>query len=171
MSLSEIAAAKGNAGSRPRSGGAPEHLYLFWVDGSDHGPYPGLVGPAYTAGGLGSYCSAGFTREVAVRIVDDLHADDCDLTAAWQDDGTLRFTWSANYDGVGGTEEARPDDRGLFRIGGLWPWDYSNVPAPEPLPRPDAAQAHSRTRAASTAPPTPAPAVAPPTIAATRKSR
>ncbi|MGW2548343.1 hypothetical protein ACWC5I_47680 [Kitasatospora sp. NPDC001574] len=175
MSPAEIAAAKGDFDPRPRSvGGVPERLYLFWVDGSDHGPYPGMVGPAHTTGSLGAYCTAGFTRAVAERIVDDLHADNCGLTATWQDDGALRFTWSVDYDGVGGTEERWPDERGHYRIGGLWPWDYSSVPAPEPVPRLAAARAHSRARADS-APQlatatVPAAAPAPAAVPAVRKS-
>ncbi|MFB7672700.1 hypothetical protein ACFC26_14945 [Kitasatospora purpeofusca] len=146
MSPSRIAAAKGNAGARSRSGMPEERLYLFWVDGSDNGPYPGLVGPSHTVGHLGAYSTAGFTREVAGRIVDDLLADDYGLTAQWGSEGTLRFTWPAAHDGVGGIQECEPDERGLYRIGGLWPWDYSNVPAPEPLHRADAARAHTWSR-------------------------
>ncbi|MET8623729.1 hypothetical protein ABZW30_08230 [Kitasatospora sp. NPDC004669] len=114
-----------------------ERLFLFTVDGSDYGPYPGLITPR----GIGPYCSPAFTRSTARQIVRDLHADAGGMTAAWHG-VDLVFSWSADYDGDGGQETVEPDHRGLYRIGGHWPWDHTtpatdatNAPLSE-LPQP-----------------------------------
>ncbi|MFD0405338.1 hypothetical protein [Kitasatospora sp. NPDC127116] len=111
----------------------PERLFHFYVDGSVHGPYPGLVRERETLGHAGPYCSPVFTRPVAERIVEDLHLDNCGLTGRWEDN-RLTFEWGADYDGDGGAETVEPDSRGLYKIGGRWPWDYDG-----PL---DAAERH-----------------------------
>ncbi|GAA2092081.1 hypothetical protein GCM10009759_17400 [Kitasatospora saccharophila] len=122
----EITAAHGSTGPRPESG---ERLHLFWVDGAlDRAPYLGLVGPDHTDGDAQPYCTAGFTREVAERITADLAADGGGLTARWDSGGELRFRWTAEHAGMAGSEDVAPDDRGLYRIGGLWPWSSFELP-------------------------------------------
>ncbi|MGA5704519.1 hypothetical protein [Peterkaempfera bronchialis] len=125
-----------------------ERLYHFYVDGSAHGPYPGLVDPRDTTGHIGPYCSPAFSRAVAEHIVCDLHADNCGMTGHWDGD-VLVFDWTPDYDGDGGTESVAPDGRGLYRIGGHWPWDYDG-----PL---DAAERHQAALARSAARPTAGP--------------
>ncbi|MFD9592538.1 hypothetical protein ACFWA9_07230 [Kitasatospora sp. NPDC059973] len=127
-----------------------ERLFHFYVDGSEHGPYPGLVVPRDTTGLIGPYCSPAFSRLAAEQIVADLQKDNCGLTARW-DGEVLTFDWTRDYDGDGGTEFVAPDERGLYRIGGRWPWDYDGpLDAAE---RHQAALARSATRSAAGLPP------------------
>jgi hypothetical protein len=124
-------------------------LHRFYVEGFEHGPYPGLVDPRDSSGHLGPCCSPAFTRETAEEIVADLHEDHCDMTAEWVGP-VLAFVWTADYDGVGGTEFVRPDEHGRYRIGGHWPWEYDG-----PLDiaeRHQAALAHSSASTRPTAP-------------------
>ncbi|MGW2304458.1 hypothetical protein [Streptomyces sp. NPDC001809] len=66
---------------------------------------------------------------------EDLHWDDCGLTAALGYDGTLTFTWDAAYRDEPGAERITPDAQDRYAIGGLWPWD--NWPgAGEATPQP-----------------------------------
>ena len=125
-----------------------ERLYHFYVDSSEHGPYPGLVDPRDTRGHIGPYCSPAFSKRTAEQIIADLHADNCGMTARWEGD-VLTFDWTPDYDGDGGTESIAPDERGLYRIGGHWPWDYDG-----PL---DAAERHQAALARSAARPTAGP--------------
>ncbi len=104
-----------------------------------------MVEPRETAGHIGPYCSPAFSRKVAERIVVDLHADNCGMAGRWDGD-VLTFEWTPDYDGDGGTESVTPDERGLYRIGGRWPWDFDG-----PL---DAAERHQAALARSTARPT-----------------
>ncbi|MEV7122871.1 hypothetical protein [Kitasatospora griseola] len=126
-SPAEITAAHGTTGPRLEAG---ERLHLFWVEGAyDRAPYLGLVGPDHTDGNNAHpYCTAGFTREVAERITADLAADSCGLTARWGSGGDVRFSWTAEHASISGSEDIEPDDRGLYRIGGLWPWHSFEIP-------------------------------------------
>ncbi|MFJ4880033.1 hypothetical protein ACIP93_33165 [Streptomyces sp. NPDC088745] len=106
-------------------------LELLTVDGTDYGPYPGQP----TTAAQPSYATYLFTGETAQRIVEDLHRDNCGLTAAFEYDGTLTFTWDATYRDEPGTERVTPDAQGLYAIGGLWPWDTwpeTDVTTPQP---------------------------------------
>ncbi|GLW58177.1 hypothetical protein Kpho01_61880 [Kitasatospora phosalacinea] len=155
----EITAAHGTTGPRPQSG---ERLHLFWVDGSyDRAPYLGLVGPDHTDGDAQPYCTAGFTREAAERIVADLVADGGGLTARWGSGGELRFRWTAEHSGMAGSEDVEPDARGLYRIGGLLPWDFFELPARDAWPHRAGAERTlpPRTHAPDGAAPDPAAAV------------
>ncbi|MFD0561867.1 hypothetical protein ACFQ2M_07325 [Kitasatospora saccharophila] len=144
----EITAAHGSTGPRPESG---ERLHLFWVDGAlDRAPYLGLVGPDHTDGDAQPYCTAGFTREVAERITADLAADGGGLTARWDSGGELRFRWTAEHAGMAGSEDVAPDDRGLYRIGGLWPWSSFELPRTPSAPRRPSAPRPPRPRRART---------------------
>ncbi|MGW4692409.1 hypothetical protein OU787_25850 [Kitasatospora sp. YST-16] len=139
----------------------PERLFHFFVDASEHGPYPGLVDPRNTMGLIGPYCSPAFSRSTAEQIVADLHKDNCGMTARW-DGEVLTFDWTPDYDGEGGTESVTPDERGLYRIGGHWPWDYDGpLDATE---RHQAALARSAARSTTPVPPTAEPV----TVTATR---
>ncbi|THA53130.1 hypothetical protein [Streptomyces sp. A1136] len=95
-------------------------LELLTVDGTQYGPYPGQPTTATRC----PYDTYLFTRGTAQRIVEDLHRDNCGLTAAFEYDGTLRFTWDATYRDESGTERVTPDAHGRYAIGGLWPWDF-----------------------------------------------
>ncbi|MFE9481290.1 hypothetical protein ACFYNM_22120 [Streptomyces spororaveus] len=115
----------GDDSGNPEPSGAVEkslspapRVELLTVDGTDYGPYPGLP----TAPTRSPYDTYLFTGETAQRIVEDLHRDDCGLTAAFEDDGTLTFTWDATYRGEPGVESVTPDAQGRYAIGGLWPW-------------------------------------------------
>ncbi|MEV0188455.1 hypothetical protein AB0I39_07975 [Kitasatospora purpeofusca] len=99
-----------------------ERVYLFWPDGSTHLPVPALATPS--AGYVDPYGNALFTRSGAEQIVADLLKDDCGMTAAFEPDGTLQFSWPKEYDGEGGHEQVAADARGLYAIGGHWPWDH-----------------------------------------------
>ncbi|MFJ4676872.1 hypothetical protein [Kitasatospora sp. NPDC088783] len=147
--LAEITAAHGSTGPRPESG---ERLHLFWVDGAfDRAPYLGLVGPDHTDGDAQPYCTAGFTREVAEHITADLAADGGGLTARWDSRGELRFSWTAEHAGMAGSEDVAPDGRGLYRIGGLWPWFSFELPPAALQPHPlDADRTLSRVHAQAT---------------------
>ncbi|MFF2041828.1 hypothetical protein ACFVVX_15475 [Kitasatospora sp. NPDC058170] len=99
-----------------------ERVYLFWPDSSTHVPVPALATPS--AGYVDPYGNALFTRGDAEQIVADLLKDDCGMTAAFEADGTLQFSWPKEYDGEGGQEQVAADARGLYAIGGHWPWNY-----------------------------------------------
>ncbi|WP_416971588.1 hypothetical protein [Streptomyces sp. 4F14] len=105
-----------------------ERLFHFYVEGSEHGPYPGLADPRDTLGHIGPYCSPAFSRRTAEQIV-------------------------------------APDERGLYRIGGRWPWDYDGPL--EAAERDQAALARSAARPATAPPPAaePVPVVAAPPVA------
>ncbi|MFD7645112.1 hypothetical protein ACFV4P_31170 [Kitasatospora sp. NPDC059795] len=154
-SPAEITAAHGTTGPRPDAG---ERLHLFWVEGAyDRAPYLGLVGPDHTDGNNAHpYCTAGFTREVAERITADLAADSCGLTARWGSGGDVRFSWTAEHAGISGSEDIEPDDRGLYRVGGLWPWHSFEIPPHQLKADPTPPQ---RTQATDAAAPDPAAAV------------
>ncbi|MFD6113767.1 hypothetical protein ACFWG0_27165 [Streptomyces yangpuensis] len=94
-------------------------LELLTVDGTQYGPYPGQP----TTASRSAYGTYLFTGETAQRIVEDLHRDNCGLTAAFECDGALTFTWDATYRDKPGAERATPDAQGRYAIGGLWPWD------------------------------------------------
>ncbi|MFJ6354810.1 hypothetical protein ACIQKB_35805 [Streptomyces sp. NPDC092046] len=94
-------------------------LELLTVDGTQYGPYPGQP----TTAPRSPYGTYLFTGETAQRIVEDLHRDNCGLTAAFEYDGTLTFTWDATYRDEPGAESVTPDAQGRYAIGGLWPWN------------------------------------------------
>ncbi|AWI32641.1 hypothetical protein [Streptomyces tirandamycinicus] len=99
--------------------GTPLSVQLFTVEGSAYGPYVALpLSDMWTP-----YSAHLFTRATAEEIVKDLHKDDCGMTAAFADDGTLTFTWTRDYDGDGGTKSIAPDGHGRYAIGGMWSWD------------------------------------------------
>ncbi|MET8981708.1 hypothetical protein ABZX85_39555 [Streptomyces sp. NPDC004539] len=143
-----------------------ERLFHFYVEDSEHGPYPGLVDPRDTLGHIGPHCSPAFSRRTAEQIVADLHKDNCGMTARW-DCEVLTFDWTPDYDGDGGTESVAPDERGLYRIGGRWPWEYDGPL--EVAERHQAALARSAARPATAPPPAAEPvpvAAAPPAATA-----
>ncbi|MER6230927.1 hypothetical protein ABT169_17510 [Streptomyces sp. NPDC001616] len=99
--------------------GTPLSIQLFTVEGSGYGPYVALpVSSVWTP-----YSAHLFTRATAELIVRDMHRDECGIWAAFAEDGTLRFMWSADHDGEGGTCAVQPDADGRYEIGGLWSWD------------------------------------------------
>ncbi|MFI9206485.1 hypothetical protein [Streptomyces sp. NPDC053048] len=97
---------------------------LVTVEGSSYGPYRALN----TTRVQDAYMRLPFSRSTAQQIVEDLTRDDCGLRAEWHGD-ELVFTWSSDYMGEAGTETVRPDDSGLYLVGGLWPWDFSAKPS------------------------------------------
>ncbi|MFJ3817709.1 hypothetical protein [Streptomyces sp. NPDC090056] len=103
----------------PQTPAAAAPLELMTVDGTDYGPYPGQPTTA-TRSPYDMYLFAG---ETAQRIVEDLHRDNCGLTAAFEYGGALTFTWDATYRDEPGAERITPDAQGRYAIGGLWPWD------------------------------------------------
>ncbi|MFJ7278300.1 hypothetical protein [Kitasatospora sp. NPDC098663] len=115
-----------------------ERVYLVWPDGSQHAPVRGLAPAVH--GDADSYGAPLFTREGAERIVSDMLSDDAGFTAAFQPDGSLVYTWPAEYDGGGGRAHVEPDDRGLYAIGGQWPWDYCRPGNSYLAPRAEAAR-------------------------------
>ncbi|MCX5078884.1 hypothetical protein OHA84_37335 (plasmid) [Streptomyces sp. NBC_00513] len=106
-------------GPTPETLSSTSPVELLTVDGTDYGPYPGQP----VAATRSPYDTYLFTGETARHIVDDLHRDDCGLSAAFEDDGTLTFTWDATYRDEPGVESVTPDAHGRYAIGGLWPWD------------------------------------------------
>ncbi|MGW2540724.1 hypothetical protein ACWC5I_07590 [Kitasatospora sp. NPDC001574] len=126
-----------------------EQVYLFWPDGSTHAPVPGLATPS--AGYVDPYGDTLFTRGGAEQIVADLRKDDCGMTAEFEPDGTLRFSWPKEYDGEGGQEHVAPDARGLYAIGGHWPWDHRSPLASDIRARAQAARIATRPTAAPAA--------------------
>ncbi|MFC9327919.1 hypothetical protein [Kitasatospora sp. NPDC057015] len=120
-----------------------ERVHLFWPDGSTHAPVLGL---AQADGGyVDPYGSVLFTRAVAEQVIADLLGDNADFQAAFEPDGSLLYTWPQGYDGKGGRMHVVPDDRGLYAIGGQWPWDYRRPGNADSLPRAQAARIASRT--------------------------
>ncbi|NEA53518.1 hypothetical protein G3I60_04955 [Streptomyces sp. SID13666] len=97
---------------------AASAVQLFTPDCTSYGPYVGLPLASFWTPG----CRHLFTRKTAQQIVDDLHNDECGLTAEWHGD-VLRFTWATEYRDDAGTEDVTPDAHGRYAIGGLWPWD------------------------------------------------
>ncbi|RSS87007.1 hypothetical protein EF903_18010 [Streptomyces sp. WAC05292] len=101
---------------------APLDARLVTVEGSAYGPYVGLPLSPLAAPSEPLL----FTRATAEQIVKDLHTYDaeCGMTAAFANDGTLTFTWTAEYGGRfgAGAESFRPDAHGRYAIGGLWMW-------------------------------------------------
>ncbi|MFB8203098.1 hypothetical protein [Kitasatospora purpeofusca] len=126
-----------------------ERVYLFWPEGSTHVPVPALATPS--AGYVDPYGNPLFTRSGAEQIVADLRKDDCGMTAAFKADGTLQFTWPKEYDGEGGQEQVAADARGLYAIGGHWPWDYRRPLASDLSSRALAARVATRPSAAPSA--------------------
>ncbi|MFE5717885.1 hypothetical protein [Streptomyces erythrochromogenes] len=115
------AGSPGDASSSPtpQTPAPASSLELLTVDGADYGPYPGQ--PTTTT--RSPYDTYLFAGETAKRIVEDLHRDNCGLTAAFEYDGALTFTWDATYRDEAGVERVTPDAQGRYAIGGLWPWD------------------------------------------------
>ncbi|MFD9078137.1 hypothetical protein [Streptomyces erythrochromogenes] len=103
----------------PQASAPAAPLELLTVDGTQYGPYPGQP----TTAPRSPYGTYLFTGETAQRIVEDLHRDNCGLTAAFEYDGTLTFTWDATYREEPGAERVTPDAQGRYAIGGPWPWD------------------------------------------------
>ncbi|MFF2746453.1 hypothetical protein ACFVVA_13005 [Kitasatospora sp. NPDC058048] len=132
-----------------------ERVHLWQVEGSDRAPLPGLA--PTRRGYADSYGYALFTRRDAEQVVADMLADGVGFGAAFQPDGSLVYTWPKEYDGDGGRIHVIPDDRGLYAIGGQWPWKYS---------RPSGAALAHRSQAARIASSTPGPAT--PSEATTR---
>ncbi|KQV20941.1 MULTISPECIES: hypothetical protein [unclassified Kitasatospora] len=122
-----------------------ERVHLFWPDGSQHAPLPGLA--ATCAGFVDAYSAPLFTRAVAERIVADLLADNAGFEAAFKPDGSLVYSWPTEYDGEGGRMHVVPDDRGLYAIGGQWPWGHCRPGNAADRPRAQAAKITSRTGA------------------------
>ncbi|GJF32646.1 hypothetical protein KNE206_53460 [Kitasatospora sp. NE20-6] len=120
-----------------------EQVYLFWPDGSRHKPQPGLAVPHN--GYLNPYDSPLFTRPVAELLITDLNADNSGMRAAFETDDALVITWPKAYDGDGGTKRVLPDDRGLYAIGGHWPWDKRSPVASDLPARAGAARVTSLT--------------------------
>ncbi|WP_330335656.1 hypothetical protein OHS33_39145 (plasmid) [Streptomyces sp. NBC_00536] len=97
-------------------------IQVVTVEGSTYGPYVGLP--------LSPLASPSdpllFTRATAGQILRDLLTRDagCGMTGEFSVDGTLTFTWTAEYGGRfgSGTERIRPDAHGRYAIGGLWMW-------------------------------------------------
>lgn len=112
----------GNTAPSPETPAPAAPLELLTVDGTDYGPYPGQP----TTGTRSPYDTYLFTGETAQRIVDDLHRDNCGLTAAFAHDGALTFTWDTTYRDEPGAERVTPDAQGRYAIGGLWPWNNWN---------------------------------------------
>ncbi|MFD0259066.1 hypothetical protein ACFVH7_12435 [Kitasatospora indigofera] len=150
----EAAAAARAAEQQLWDGPAPrgdERVHLFWPDGSEHAPLPGLA-PTRT-GYVDAYGAPLFTRVVAELVVADLLADNAGFQATFEPDGSLLYTWPPEYDGEGGRMHVVPDDHGLYAIGGQWPWDHSRPGNAADLPRAQAARITSRTDAAPPGPP------------------
>ncbi|MER7701634.1 hypothetical protein ABTX81_01865 [Kitasatospora sp. NPDC097605] len=99
-----------------------ERVYYWHVEGSDDVPLPGLA--PTRRGYADPYGTALFTRQVAKQVVANMLATDVGFEAAFQPDGSLLYTWPKEYDGDGGRMHVVPDDRGLYAIGGQWPWSY-----------------------------------------------
>ncbi|MGW3185704.1 hypothetical protein ACWDD9_41190 [Kitasatospora sp. NPDC001119] len=142
-----------------------ERVHLWQVEGSDHTPLPGLA--PTRRGYADSYGTALFTRRAAEQVVADMLADDVGFEAAFQPDGSLVYTWPKAYDGDGGRMHVVPDDRGLYAIGGQWPWEYSR---PDTTALTHRAQA-ARIASSTPAPPAPAEATARPTASTTTPGR
>ncbi|MFI1765141.1 hypothetical protein ACH41H_24215 [Streptomyces sp. NPDC020800] len=124
-------------------------VQLFTPEATAYGPYVGSAPARWNP-----YVAPLFTRATAERIVQDLHRDTCGLTAAW-DGSLLRFDWTADYDGTGGSETLTPDQHHRYAIGGRWPWQdwdedipqtagqaayargVAEAGLPEPTPMPD----------------------------------
>nr|MDT0519810.1 hypothetical protein [Streptomyces sp. DSM 41633] len=103
----------------PETASLASPIELLTVDGTAYGPYPGQP----TSATRSPYDTYLFTGETAQHIVEDLHRDNCGLTAAFEYDGTLAFTWDATYRDEPGVERVTPDPQGRYAIGGLWPWN------------------------------------------------
>ncbi|MFJ9446753.1 hypothetical protein ACIRRH_33575 [Kitasatospora sp. NPDC101235] len=127
-----------------------ERVHYWTVDGSDRDLLPGLA--PTRRGYVDPYGTVLFTRPVAERVVADMLADSAGFEAAFQPDGSLIYTWPRGYDGDGGRMHVVPDDRGLYAIGGQWPWDSH---------RPGNAELAHRAQAARLASSTPAPSAPP----------
>ncbi|GAA2267267.1 hypothetical protein GCM10010430_60580 [Kitasatospora cystarginea] len=127
-----------------------ERVHLWWVDGSNHAPLRGLA--PTTRGYVDTYGTPLFTREVAEQVVADLLSDNAGFEAAFQPDGSLLHTWPKEYDGEGGRMHVLPDDRGLYAIGGQWPWGHCRPGNAYLAPRAEAARLVSRTSASSPVP-------------------
>ncbi|WP_331759261.1 hypothetical protein [Streptomyces anulatus] len=108
---------------------APD-VELLTVEASAYGPYVAQPVSALP----GPYDARLFTRRTAELIVADLHRDRCGMRGEFdKEGGALKFTWTADHDGTGGTQVIRPDAAGRYLIGGLWQWDQwsDEVPATE----------------------------------------
>ncbi|GAB7185644.1 hypothetical protein ATKI12_5475 [Kitasatospora sp. Ki12] len=120
-----------------------ERVYYWHAEGSDDIPLPGLA--PTRRGYADPYGTALFTRQAAEQVVADMLAADAGFEAAFQPDGSLIYTWPKEYDGDGGRMHVVPDDRGLYAIGGQWPWMYYRPGDPELAPRANAARIVSST--------------------------
>ncbi|MFF2955693.1 hypothetical protein ACFVVU_30645 [Kitasatospora sp. NPDC057965] len=128
-----------------------ERVHLLWPDGSSHAPQPGLA--QTSRGYVDPFGTAKFTRAAAEQIVADMLADNVGFEAAFEADGSLVYSWPREHDGEGGRMHVVPDDRGLYEIGGQWPWDYRRPG--NALPRAQAARITTRKTAPPSGPPEP----------------
>ncbi|WP_331752781.1 hypothetical protein OG440_38440 (plasmid) [Streptomyces sp. NBC_00637] len=91
-------------------------VHLVTVESTTCGPYAALA-PA----GFGPYDRLLFTREGAQQIVDDLHRHAGGVTTTWEGE-SLHLSWEPGSDRPRGSELVKPDARGRYAVGGLWPW-------------------------------------------------
>ncbi|MFF2955692.1 hypothetical protein ACFVVU_30640 [Kitasatospora sp. NPDC057965] len=98
-----------------------EQVYLLRPAGTAHTPQLGLVTTGL--GFVNAYGTAKFTRAAAEQVVADMRFNNC-FDAAFEPDGSLVYNWPPAYDDDAGRMRVVPDDRGLYEIGGQWPWDY-----------------------------------------------
>jgi len=95
--------------------GAP---VLLTADSTSYGPYLGQP----TLASPGAYSAYLFTGPTVRQIINDLEDDSSAMTAEWEGD-VLRFNWTTDHDGIGGTHLVLPDALMRYPIGDrLWAW-------------------------------------------------